>query len=205
MENELLALPGYRVCDYMLVLPPNEALWTSIMEIKTAFGANYDCPAAQWAKPYITLVRFKQYEMMEPRIIRRLHSCGMTMAPFKIELNDFGSFPSHTIYLQITSKPAIMDAVAILRTAQSLLKIDNDNKPHFITEPYIAIARKLLPWQYEKAWLQYRHQHFSGRFIASKMLLLKRGENEKGYQTVMEIPFQQIPVLAKQGELYPPQ
>ena len=95
--------------------------------------------------------------------------------PVKIELKDYGSFPSHTIYINITSKVADTESGKTDPTeTQQLMKLNDDNKPHFIMEPHLTIARKLLPWQYEKGWLEYSHRHFTGRFIADAMLLLKR-------------------------------
>ncbi len=66
------------------------------------------------------------------------------------------------------------------------MKIDKDNKPYFITEPHLTIARKLLPWQYEKGWLEYQHRNFHGRFIADHALLLKRKAGEK-YKTCRKV------------------
>jgi hypothetical protein len=81
------------------------------------------------------------------------------------------------------------------------MKIDKDNKPHFITEPYLTIARKLQPWQYEKAWLEYQHANFHGRFIADHVLLLKRKAGEY-YKPVEKFLFQGITSEIKQGELF---
>jgi len=64
------------------------------------------------------------------------------------------------------------------------------------------VARKLLPWQYEKGWLEYSHRHFTGRFIADSMLLLKRRMGERAYQIVQRLEFMNLPVSTKQGELF---
>ncbi len=82
------------------------------------------------------------------------------------------------------------------------MKLNNDNKPHFILEPHIPIARRLEPWQYEKGWLEYSHKHFTGRFIADAMLLLKRPVGENKYQIAQRLEFQNLAVTTKQGELF---
>ncbi len=80
---------------------------------------------------------------------------------FKLELKDYGSFPSHTIYINVLSKIPVQTLVKDIRSeTQRLMKLDDDNKPHFITEPHLTIARKLLPWQYEKGWLEYSNRQF---------------------------------------------
>lgn len=72
-------------------------------------------------------------------------------------------------------------------------------------EPHISVARKLAPWQYEKGWLEYSHRHFTGRFIADGMLLLKRPVGEKNYQIVKRFEFQNLLIATtKQGELFSP-
>ena len=82
------------------------------------------------------------------------------------------------------------------------MKMDKESKPHFLDEPHFAIARKLVPWQYERAWLEYSQRHFTGRFIADAMLLLKRREGDKAYQIAQRFEFMNLPVTTKQGELF---
>jgi len=195
-------MPGYRVCEYLLVLSPHEELWNRIVKIKKDFADTYKSPMALGGKPHVGLVKFAQFEMMEERIVNRLKTVAMGYHPFKVELKDFGSFPSHTIYIKVTSKVPIQNLVKQVKDAQRLMKLDNDNKPHFIDEPYIAIARKLVPWQYEKAWLEYSNRQFTGRFIADSMLLLKRRVADKAYQIVQRFEFLNLPVSTKQGELF---
>jgi 2'-5' RNA ligase len=203
MEKIIAQLPGYRVYEYLLVLNPHEELRNKIMEIKNGFYEKYKADTARWGKPHITLVNYLQYEMLEERILNRLQVIAMGYYPIKVELKDYGSFPSHTIYINITSKMPIQGLVKTIRTeAQRLMKLDNDNKPHFILEPHLTIARRLLPWQYEQGWLEYSHKHFTGRFIADSMLLLKRPVGELKYQIVRRFEFQNLPVATKQGELF---
>ncbi len=195
-------MPGYRECEFLLVLQPHEELWNRIMNIKKEFSEKFDCPVALHTKPHITIAKFLQYEMMEQRITTRLRMIAMGLPAFKVELKNFGSFPTHTVYINVLSKIPIVNTVKAVRQAQALMKINNDNKPWFITEPQFIVARKLLPWQYEKAWLEYEHKSFTGRFIAGSMLLLKRRTGDKGYQKVESFTFQNLPVETKQGELF---
>ena len=196
-------MPGYKICEYLLVLNPHEALRDKIMQVKKQFCETYKTSAAVYAPPQVILANFIQYEMVEERIINRLKTTGMGYHPIKVELKDYGSFPSHTICINITSKLPIQNLVKTIRAqTQMLMKLDDDNKPHFIMEPYLTIARKLHPWQYEKGWLEYSHKHFTGRFIADAMLLLKRPVGEKKYQVVQRFEFQNLPVATVQGALF---
>ncbi len=203
MEPITSTLPGYRVNEYLLVFNPHEELRNKIMQVKQDFYDSYKAATAKWGKPHITLVSFVQYEMIEERIINRLKMVAMGYHPVKIELKDYGSFPSHTIYINITTKMPIQNLVKEIRAqTQRLMKLDEDHKPHFILEPHLTIARKLQPWQYEQGWLQYSHKHFTGRFIADAMLLLKRPVGELKYQVVQRFEFQNLPVATRQGDLF---
>jgi 2'-5' RNA ligase len=197
------AMPGYKVYEYVLVLHPHEELWNKIVKTKNEFAEKYQCEQAKWGKPHITLVNFLQYEMMETKIINHLKVIAMGYPPVKIEMKDYGSFPSHTIYINITSKIPVQNLIKKIRAdTQRLMKLNDDNKAHFIMEPHITIARKLQPWQYEKGWLEYSHKHFTGRFIASDMLLLKRYVYDKKYEIVQRFAFENLPVGTTQGDLF---
>ena len=196
-------LPGYRVYEYLLVLNPHEELRNKIMDVKKDFYDKYKADTARWGNPHVILASYFQYEMMEARIINRLQLVAMGFPPVKIELKDYGSFPSHTIYIHITSKVPVQSLMKQIRAeTQRLMKLNEDNKPHFIMEPHLTIAHKLQPWQYEKGWQEYSHKHFTGRFIADSMLLLKRPAGQMKYQVVQGFQFQNLPVSTRQGELF---
>ena len=201
MKDEMLSLPGYRVCEYLLVLQPHDELWNKVMHIKKEFAEKYEAPSAAFGKPQITVAKFSQLKMMEDRICNRLKFIAMAMPAFKVELKDFGSIPSHSIYINVDTKVAIQLLIKHLKTAQQLLKT-KEQKPQFIEDSHVNIARQLLPWQFEKGWLEYSHRHFTGRFIANNMLLLRRSEGMKSYQPVQRFEFLNMPVVTKQGELF---
>jgi 2'-5' RNA ligase len=212
MQVSGITMPGYRVYEYLIVLDPHEELCGRITQVKKDFFEVYKASRVANAfgsgKPHVTLVNFVQYELMEERLVNRLKTIAMGYYPIKVELKDYGSFPSHTIYINVISKLPIQNLVKEIRAnAQRLMKLNDDNKPHFMMEPLIAVARKLLPWQYEKGWLEYSNKHFTGRFIADGMLLLKRPVGETDgprmkYQVVERFQFQNLPVVTKQGELF---
>ena len=154
-------------------------------------------------KPNLALVHFFNYEMMEERTNNRLKNISLAYPPFKVELKNFGSFPTHTIYMNVISKLPIQSLVKEIRTqCQRLMTPNEETKPHFILEPHIKIAQKLKPWQYEKGWLEYSKKHFTGRFIANSMLLLKRSEIDSHWQIAERFDFKNMPVLTKQGDLF---
>ena len=196
-------LPGYQVYDQLIVLTPHEELWARIMKIKEVFADKFKNDQARWTRPQIVLASFRQYSMMEERIINRLRNIAMSFPPFKVELKDFGSFPSHTVYINVSSRLPVQQLVRKIRTeTQRLMKLDELNKPRFMMEPHISLGKKLVPWQYEKSWLEYSQRHFSGKFIAGNMLLLRKSENESRFHMADKFSFQNLPVETKQGTLF---
>ena len=199
-----VTIPGYKIYEYLLVISPHEDLRNKIKKVKQDFYELYKASTAIWGKPHITLVNFLQYEIAEEKIVNRLKTIAMGCHPIKIELKDYSSFPSHTIYINVTSKVPIQTLVKQIRSeAQRLMKLNNDNKPHFILEPHLTIAGRLEPWQYEKGWLEYSNKNFTGRFIADGMLLLKRSMDDRRYQIVQRFEFQNLPGSSfMQGNLF---
>lgn len=202
MKSLQVDLTGYKVNEYLLILNPHEDLRNKIMAIKKKFSEDYKTSGYQ-TRPNISLVKFTQLETMEKKIVHRLHAIAMEYQPVKIELKDYGSFPCHTIYVNVTSKIPFQTLAKKIRTeAQALMKFDNDNKPHFFMEPYIPIGQKVSQQIYEKAWVEYSHRSFTGRFIADSMLLLKREKGTYGYQIVERFQFENLLVGITQGQLF---
>ena len=202
MEPINFHMPGYRVNEYLLVLNPPEELWQKIIRIKSDFADKYKNEIARFTKPHITLINWVSLELMEERMMQRLQTISMGITPFKVELKDYGSFPSHAIFINVISKVPIQSLVREMKQAQKLMTLNRENKPHFIETPHISICRKLKPWQYEEGWLEFSHRQFTGRFIADSMLLLKRRVGDKGYQIAKRFEFQNLPVTTKQGNLF---
>lgn len=193
---------GYSTAEYLMVLTPREDLWQTIMNIKLDFADKYRHPMASYTKPHLTLLKFYQAEVNESRFVKKFDNICVQQPTIKIELKDYDTFPSHTIFIKIPSKVPIQNLVKALKEAQPLLKYEPDIKPFFMAEPHITIARQLLPWQHEKAWLEYSHSSFTGRFIANKMTLLKRVVGNKHYQLVKEFYFKNLPPEATQVSLF---
>jgi 2'-5' RNA ligase len=188
--------------EYMLILNPHEELRNKVQQLRKEFSETYQSPTSNLGKPHLALARFTQLALMEERIIQKLRTIAMGFCPFKVELKDFGSLPTHSIFINITSKLPLRGLVNELKEAQRLMKLDKDHKPHFIDEPHLTIARKLLPWQFEKGWLEYSNRRFTSRFIADSMLLLKRREGDLAWQIAQRFEFQNLPVNIRQGELF---
>lgn len=203
MQAASFNMSGYPLCEYLLVLSPHEDLQDKILKIKDEFYKSYNVTSSFGfgSNPHIPLMKFNTWERMEEKIVNFLKVIAMGTLVFKVALKDYGSLPSHTIYINVTTRIPINNLIVRLREAKKLMKSPNPT-PHFITDFYIPVARNLLPWQYEKGWLEYSHRHFTASFMADGMLLLKRKEGEKAYQIVQHMKFMNLSVGTKQGILF---
>ena len=197
----LKTTPGYRLNEYKLVIPLPDALQQKVIAVRTEFGEKYSYNPDK-GRAHVILIMFSQLEMMEDKIRQRLRTITMGEAPFKIELKDFGSYPSHTIFVNIATREPVKKLIHSIRDIQSILRTDKEHKAHFLQEPMIVVGRKLKPWQYEKAWLEYSQRQFTGRFIAEAVLLLKRAEGTIPWQIVERMELQNLPVVTRQGGLF---
>ena len=208
--QSLIKIPGYTYNEYKIVLYPNTDLSDKILKIRSTFSEEYKTENNFKSNPALTLVNFIQFEMIEERLINRLKIIATGFSAFKVELNGFGNLPTHTIYINVDSKQSVQNLAKELNAARQLMTLNKENKPHFIRDPHFIIAGKLLPWQFEKSWLNYSHQFFTGRFIAGEMVLLKRPlptsssgkEQHKNFTLVERFEFMNLPVSPKQGDLF---
>lgn len=174
----------HSIAEYLLVLEPHEALKQTIQSVKQHFADKYDCPSATYSKPHITLLNCMQFCMAESRWIPKLRRIIETTTPFMVELENFGHFPTHTIFIQVKTKNLLGELVKSLKEIQGMVKLDKEHKPHFITDPHLTIARKLQHWQFENGWKEYGNSEFSGRFMADHILLMRKRLDEKKYEII---------------------
>lgn len=195
-------IPGYKLNEYLVVLTPNPDLRNRISAVRTEFNEKYSPPMPLTGKPHMALVRFVTWNMLEEKIISRLQHIAMGAAPFKIEFKDFGAYPTHSIFINVATKIRVQNLVKEMKSLQKLMKADADHDPLFIADPIIPVARKLVPWQFEKGWLEYSNRHFSAKMIVESMLLLRRPFGGKNYMIVQRLEFKNMPVSITQGELF---
>jgi len=208
--TSLIAIPTYKYHEYLVVLAPNQDVQQKIMKVKKEFSEEYKTTTAVYSKPYISIVNFVQLELMEDRVLFQLKRIADGYSSFPVKLKNFGSFPTHSIFINVESKKQVQNLRQQLKRLQHLMTLNKDNKPHFIDEPNVTVAMKLLPWQYEKAWLAYSKRTFTGFFIADQMLLLRRslevqseGRLVKGkYQVVQPLKFLNMHSDSTQAQLF---
>ncbi len=194
-------LPGHRLHEYLLVIDPHEELRHKIEKSRLALTEKYHIVQPQTGRPNVSLVRFTAVKMMEEKMVQRLQLIAMAQKPFIIELQDYGSYPMHAIFIRIANQPRVLQLIKNLKQARRLMKAAGDD-PHFLLDPNIALAGRIPKEKYLEAMKEYLHKKFTGRFMADAMLLLCRPKNEKRYQIVRRFEFQCLPVSTAQGVLF---
>lgn len=193
------SLPGYQLHEYILALQPHEELCHRISNIKTELAEKYKITLPKNNTVNIVLAHFFAPDMSEEKIIQRLQNMAMSITPFKVELCDYGAYPSHSVYINIATRSAMQNLVKEFKRLKPLMQVP-DHDPHFITDPHLVLLQKLKPMQFINIWMECEHTAFSGRFVADAIWLLKR--SGYSYETVKEIRLMNMPVVAKQGELF---
>lgn len=194
-------LPGHRLYEYLLVIDPHEELRHKIEKSRLALTEKYHIIQPQTGRPNVTLVRFTALKNMEEKIIQRLQLIAIAEKPFVIELQDYGSYPMHAIFIRVANQPRVLQLIKRLKQARRLMKAAGDD-PHFLLDPNIALAGRIPKEKYLEAMKEYLHKKFTGRFVADAMLLLRRPKNEKRYQIVKRFEFECLPVSIAQGVLF---
>lgn len=204
MQTAIPQMPGYISYEYKIVTVPHQDLVNKIIAERKDFDAKFTTDEPIKSIPEVLLCTFTNFKAAEQRILQRLRLICMAVPAVKVEIRNYGTFPTHTIFLDVTTKIPLGTLVKKIRTeAGHLMKQDNDNKPHFITESfYIPVARKLKPWQHEKGWLEYSNKHFKSTFIASGLIVLSRKKGEFNYKPIARYEFLNQPIETKQGNLF---
>lgn len=197
----LLKIPGYRVYEYQLIIKPHEVLQEKIKKIKKEIHDKYNSSFIPNRNPVILLARFYSFQMMEEKIIHHLKVSAMGTSAFRVNLKDYGTYPSHTLFVNTETKVPLQRLVKEIKTVKRLMK-SPEKEPFFNNDFNIPLAINLKPYQYEKLWQEFQQKPFTGHFIADNMLLLKKEKGEKYFQIAAGLPFMNLPVATVQGQLF---
>lgn len=201
MNAPNMSMPGYRINEYRLVIPLSSDLQEKIYAYRKSLHEKHRISLPFELLPNLTILRCQAFEKTEPRLLERFQEIAMGIKPFKIELENFAAYPSHTIYINVPTRAPFTELVKELKKMRWLMNI-HGHEPHFIAEPHLIMAQQLKPWQFAAMWLECEHSQFSGRFIADHLLLLRRNEKTKSYEAVRKLDLLSLPCSIKQGSLF---
>lgn len=192
--------PTARTAEYLLVIDLPEALRHKIEKARGHLLETYRIPQPPTGRPHISLARFTAPVRIEDKLIDRLHQIAMEAKPFLVELQDYGSYPMHAIFIRIANQPQVTELIKRFKAARPLMKLGGED-PHFILDPNIALAGRIPRDRYLEAMQEYAHLSFHGKFIADACWLLKKDANGKRYQILRRFSFDCVPAQ-QQGLLF---
>lgn len=196
-------LPGYDVYEYFLIISLPVNLQDEVIALREDFHKSFETHHKIKGKPSLALALFLQYETMEQKVVRMFQHVASFFPPLSITLNNFGSFPTHSIYITVKENSAVYSLVKNIRSnSKGILQVNKETKPMIMLQPHIGIVRKLKPDIYERSWQKYQHATFSGFFVANEMILLRRPTNEHKWQLVSRFVFQNKSLPSTQGKLF---
>lgn len=181
METKALQKEISLPFEYLLIISPDKNTSQKLAAIKQHFKQVYKCRFAAHLKPHITLIRFFQYQEWESAIKKEFQSFSDRIPPVRIELADFGQFPTHTIYVDVKNREPIQKIVdGMASQSWDWLKPVGKFKPYFSTKPHMTIARRMTGEQFRRGWEDWKDKHFEAVFEAPEMVLLKKQWNQEG-------------------------
>ena len=197
----MVEVPAKNLFEYLVVLEIEEELRNKVTGIKKEFYDRHKVPSSFTGRPNVTLARFESTELLEQKILNRLQVISSAIKPFSVELQNFGSYPMHSIFINIINQGHVNDLVLKLKEARTLMKRSGKD-PHFVEEPLVPVAIRLWKEKYKEVITEYSNKKFYGKFYAGSMLLLKRGGQENKYKIVRKFQFECLPVNNVQGVLF---
>lgn len=201
METPDLQLPGYRIHEYRLVVPLSEALQDKVQAVRKDLYEKHKLSFPFQLRPSLTILTCHAFERMEGRLVERLQHLAMGFHPFRVEVQGFAAYPTHTIYLNVVNKAPFHELAKGLKDVRSLVKVPGQDA-HFIKEPHLLVAQKLKPFQFIKMWMECEQKQFTGRCVADSLLLLKKSGATGRYGVVRRLEFMSLPVQVQQMELF---
>lgn len=195
------AMTGYALQEYLIVIDIPEALRHKIEKAREELMTNYPVRQPKTGRPHVGLVRFSAGRQEEQRIIDRLLLITLSQQPFLVEFSDFGGYPMHCIYIQIRTRERIKALVKAYKELRPLLRARGE-APHFLDDPVIPLAARMDKDIYLSAMKEYAGKHFNGRFLASSVLLLARGNKQERYRIIRRFEMDSLPIGIQQGALF---
>ncbi len=175
---------------YLLVITPPPVECKRIMRLKNQLAKLYASGIAL-SRPHITVAQFFAWEKNEAAIIQLIVDAAAAYKPFCIRLENYGSFPQHTVYINVAAGETLKNLSADLRYAicQRLIRDTGNRKPHFLTRAHLTMVRRLERGHWYSARRVFRRLSYRSAFTATGMFLLKWLPEKEAYREIAQIPF----------------
>lgn len=164
--------------EYRLLVQPGLDICAMIGEEKQYINDNFP-DRARSSAPEIIIGVFQATEVMEDTLIRWMQRVCMQLKSFKVALNNYSSFPAHTIYLRVQDHEPFRTLKKQLKVIDEYLVSSGVAGVYWCDRPYIAISDQLNAEQFEKAVAEYAPKTFNASFLVSELILVKRNARKE--------------------------
>lgn len=196
-------LPGYEVYEYFLIISLPVVLQEEILGLRKKFHAAFHTNHSIKGRPSLALAHFLQYEAVQEKVLNLFKTIAALCPPLDISFQNFGSFPTHSIFVRVNEISGIHQLAKEIRLkAKRNLQVNSQTKPMIMQEPHVGIVRKLTPEIYEQSWSKYRDALFKAGFRANEMILLRRPPGLKSWQMIERFEFLNKSLPVTQGTLF---
>ncbi len=176
---------------FIAIIPPNDLI-NHIELGKLALANKYNCKEALKQMSCLPLqIPFQQLPFREEIIIGKLRRFAHKQHPIMVKINGYGSFPEHSVFLNIKNAAPIKSLQQNLtHFLQSELNFSDQMVGYNTYKPHIMVATKDIRTKFRKIWNDYKSKKFEANFQASSMFLLKH--NYINWEIVEEFKFKGI-------------
>jgi 2'-5' RNA ligase len=203
MKLKGTTIPGIAIYEYFLMITIPDRIQEMVLRLREEFSEQFKNDYSIKGRPGVALAHFLQYEMKQAGILTRLQTIASLTQPFDICLGGFGSFPTHSIFIEPTIHAAVYELVSVInKDVKRSLQLNAETKPMIILHPHVGIVRKLSPQLYERSWPGYQHRSFDETFHTKDMILLRRPLGTKTWQRVYTLEFQGLKPPSVQATLF---
>ncbi len=164
--------------QYLLVINPSREVSSDVRKMKEEVKQALDRPFRSYnSKPHITLWLIKMSDAYEHKLLEVLENECRSIAPFKINLNGFGSFTlgPNVIFVQPNSTEKIISVPQrLFKELRKVVSIPNTSKPFLTNHPHMTVASGLSSTEFNSLWSTFQGRSYSGSFMAKSVVLLEK-------------------------------
>lgn len=172
---------------FVAILPPKR-VYTKIRELQYEIKKRYGCKQALKPPVHITLqAPFKRPHIEEAGIISKLQEFTSTQPSFIIQINGFGTFEPHTIFVKPEKTSGLMELhSALISFLKAELNFTQEEIVYTQFNPHFTIAYRDLKPKYMEVWSEFRNCEYIDEFKVVEICLLKH--NYRFWEIVKSLP-----------------
>ncbi|MDE3252075.1 MAG: 2'-5' RNA ligase family protein [Bacteroidota bacterium] len=159
---------------YSLVVQTPEKVTQWVKEERNRFAETYATVPVQDKKPGIRVVGFTAMEEMEATLFRWIHRIISVQKKFRVNLEKYNGFPSHTIYLQVRDHRPFQELAREMQILDPYIKSYGCPSVQAEIRPHLVIAEALSEPVYRSAEKEYAQKRFDTSFDVNELVLLRR-------------------------------